>query len=182
MSLSTRMASSTVKPSGEINKKLHLLRVGQVVRKAPKRLVFSESGIACLTSAEPQVVSAGSCVLLVEQEGGTDRCEGNVWSGDQVVAEQPPDLPCCLVDQSTSGRDSDGGATLAEMMRLPRSKPIRTTFATDEDCQQAVRMREVTALMVVMPESMVCKMLCGSNDGDLPVGQMRLDMMAAMLT
>eukprot|EP00965_Chrysotila_dentata_P102172 3372931-Pleurochrysis_carterae.AAC.1 len=37
-SRSTRVVPSTAKLSGEIHKKLHLPRVGQVVTKAPKRL------------------------------------------------------------------------------------------------------------------------------------------------
>eukprot|EP00965_Chrysotila_dentata_P003362 109558-Pleurochrysis_carterae.AAC.1 len=65
--------------------------------------------------------------------------------------------------QETSEQVSRENATLADLMRLPCKKPIQSTFATDEHRQHAIHMREVKALMEVVPESMVRKMLCGDD-------------------
>eukprot|EP00965_Chrysotila_dentata_P159227 5259716-Pleurochrysis_carterae.AAC.1 len=115
-------------------------------------------------TAEPEVVLAGSSLPTVEQsvsvgnEHGTRGCEGVTSMGQQERQRS----------HETSERVSRENATLADLMRLPRNKPIQSTFATDEHRQHAIRMREVQALMEVMPESMVRKMLCGDDGGDLP--------------
>eukprot|EP00965_Chrysotila_dentata_P153761 5083086-Pleurochrysis_carterae.AAC.1 len=63
-----RSTSNEVRPIGDINKKMYCFRVGQVIRKAPKRLVvFSAEGVAMLATAEPQVAAASSSVPSVEQ-------------------------------------------------------------------------------------------------------------------
>eukprot|EP00965_Chrysotila_dentata_P137121 4535548-Pleurochrysis_carterae.AAC.1 len=52
---------------------MHCLRVGQVIRKAPKCLVFSAEGVAMLATVEPQVAAASSSVPSVEQSVRTPR-------------------------------------------------------------------------------------------------------------
>eukprot|EP00965_Chrysotila_dentata_P091232 3012572-Pleurochrysis_carterae.AAC.1 len=49
-SLQSRSTSNLVRLIGDINKKMHCLRVGQVITKAPKRLVFSAEGVAMLAT------------------------------------------------------------------------------------------------------------------------------------
>eukprot|EP00965_Chrysotila_dentata_P128567 4249832-Pleurochrysis_carterae.AAC.2 len=68
------------------------------------------------------------------------------------------------------------------MMRLPRNKPVRASFATDEARQQHAQKREVEALMEVMPESMVRHVICGKQTEALPDDETRVQMMTAVLT
>eukprot|EP00965_Chrysotila_dentata_P260879 6214066-Pleurochrysis_carterae.AAC.1 len=130
--------SSTVSTKGGVNK---------IVKRAPRCLVFSETGTAHLTVARPRVATVDSSVSQVEQSV-SGCCERVDQGHNQVV------LTAAQHDRAASGQAPSDNATLAEMMRLPRSRPIRETFASDKDWQRAVRMREVKQLMEVMPESM----------------------------
>eukprot|EP00965_Chrysotila_dentata_P014468 479565-Pleurochrysis_carterae.AAC.2 len=67
-------------------------------------------------------------------------------------------------------------------MRLPRSMPVRATFATDDARQQHARKHKVEALMEVMPESMVRHVICGKQQGALPDDEVCVQMMTAVLT
>eukprot|EP00965_Chrysotila_dentata_P016064 532177-Pleurochrysis_carterae.AAC.1 len=55
-----RLVSSMAKQIGGVHKKLQPLRAGQVVKRAPKRLVFSASGMAEVLTAGPEECVLGS--------------------------------------------------------------------------------------------------------------------------